>query len=142
MRRWLAKLAGKTGGDVVDAIAGTVDRFVRTADEKAAMRLVLARMAAERDALQIEVAKLEATGTWFQRGWRPSVGWTCALALAWHFVGAPFTIFGLEALGLAAPALPELEWAALSPILLGMLGLGALRTYEVTAAADGRSRRR
>lgn len=68
--------------------------------------------------MQMEVNKLEAANAnLFISGWRPFVGWVCGLGLASAFV---FPIFGVAA--------PSLE--VLLPILLGMLGLGGLRTYE------------
>ena len=140
--RWLSKLAGGAAGDVVDAVGSTIDRFVRTADERAATETILARMAADRDRLQLEVARVEARGDFYQRNWRPTVGWSCAAALAWTFVLEPFLRFGLTTAGVEVPELPVLDWAQLQPILLGMLGLGALRTYEKTSTLNARPRRR
>jgi hypothetical protein len=79
---------------------------------------------------QIEVNKIEAASTsWFVAGWRPSVGWVCSLAMLYHFIIAPLvqyllTIFGVQA------ALPEFDFSQLSTILMAMLGMAGLRTYE------------
>lgn len=73
----------------------------------------------------------------FVSGWRPAVGWTCVGALSWTFVVAPFTVFWLGVLKIQTPPLPVLDYATLSPILLGLLGLGGMRTYEkVKGVAD------
>lgn len=65
----------------------------------------------------------------FVAGWRPAVGWTCAAAFAWTFVLAPLIAYG-AALGGSHAALPSLDLSQLSPVLMGMLGLGGMRTLE------------
>ena len=66
----------------------------------------------------------------FVAGWRPFIGWTCGIALAWHFVLAPVTIFLCAYLGVVIPDLPTFDMGSLMTVLMGMLGLGGLRTYE------------
>jgi hypothetical protein len=65
----------------------------------------------------------------FVAGWRPFVGWVCGVSLLYHFLLSPlmvfiFTIAGTEVI------LPAFEFSQLSSILMGMLGLGGLRTFE------------
>lgn len=80
---------------------------------------------------QIEVNKAEAQhSNLFIAGWRPAVGWICASALGYTFVLQPFLIFILLALGVSLPPLPVLDWSSLSIVLTGMLGLGAMRSFE------------
>jgi len=57
------------------------------------------------------------------------VGWICAVALGYHFILSPIlaTILALSGYTIT---LPEFEFAQLSTILMGMLGLGGLRTFE------------
>lgn len=79
---------------------------------------------------QIEVNKVEAASTdIFTSGWRPFVGWTCGAAFAYKFVLAPFIVLGLTAAGHPI-SLPVLDFTEMSTILLGMLGLGSMRTVE------------
>lgn len=79
---------------------------------------------------QIEVNKVEAANaSVYVSGWRPAVGWTCAAAFAYKFVLAPFIVLGLTAAGHAI-SLPVLDFTEMSTILLGMLGLGGMRTVE------------
>ena len=68
----------------------------------------------------------------FVAGWRPFVGWTCGVALAWHFVGQPLAVFVIAIAGVETPPLPVFEMESLLTVLLGMLGLGGLRTFEKT----------
>lgn len=79
---------------------------------------------------QLEVNKAEAGNeSLFVAGWRPAIGWTCALAFCWTFVLAPLVAYG-AALGGYAGKLPSMDLSQLTPVLLGMLGLGGMRTYE------------
>lgn len=79
---------------------------------------------------QMEVNKVEAASTdVFTSGWRPFVGWTCGAAFAYKFVLAPFIVLGLTAAGHPI-SLPVLDFTEMSTILLGMLGLGGMRTVE------------
>jgi hypothetical protein len=120
---------------LIGPVAGLLDKFVEDKDQKNALAHEIATMA-ERQAhesvmAQIEVNKAEAaSASLFKGGWRPAVGWVCALALFYHFILQPVLLFGVAVAGLEMPALPEFDMASLMPILLGMLGLGGLRTVE------------
>ena len=79
---------------------------------------------------QIELNKQEAAHkNIFVAGWRPFVGWICGIALAYHFILSPIIETILIASGITMD-LPSFEFSQLSSILMGMLGLGGLRTYE------------
>lgn len=84
------------------------------------------------DRNQAEVNKVEAASdNLFKSGWRPAVGWVCVLALASQYFFVPLlTWVAANELGWSAP--PEMDWSELLTLLLGMLGLGAYRTYEKT----------
>lgn len=73
---------------------------------------------------QIEVNKAEAeNANWFVSGWRPGAGWVCVAAMANNFLIVPYAIaVGIE--------VPTLELGEMMPVLLGMLGLGGMRSYE------------
>lgn len=88
---------------------------------------------------QTDVNKIEAaSSSLFVSGWRPAIGWVCAASLATQFIGAPALAFTSSLVGAAfgwhipAPPVPP-EWTQLTPILMGMLGLGAMRTVEKKA---------
>jgi hypothetical protein len=84
----------------------------------------------EANLAQVEVNKVEAASqNMFVAGWRPFVGWTCGVALLYHFLLLPLLHFILKASGVEVD-LPEFDFSHLSTILMGMLGLGSLRTYE------------
>ena len=112
-----------------------LDKVIPDADKKQELAQQIATMAeehAQQLALaQIEVNKAEAASTSiFKGGWRPFIGWTCGVAFAYHFVVQPVLVFALAAQGGAVPDLPALDMESLMTVLMGMLGLGGLRTYE------------
>ena len=113
---------------IIDKIVPDKDQAAKLAHEIATMS---EKMANEQMLAQIEVNKAEAaSGSLFKGGWRPAIGWICGLALFWSFILQPFLVFFLLVFGVDLPPLPEVGTADLMPILLGMLGLGGLRSYE------------
>lgn len=80
---------------------------------------------------QIRVNQQEAAhDSIFVAGWRPFIGWVCGAALAWQFIGLQLALFISRLYKFDLGPLPQFDYASLSPILLGMLGLGAMRSYE------------
>ena len=121
--------------DLISPIADVIGKVVPDTDKARELAHEISTMAetqAHTIALaQIEVNKAEAmSGSVFSGGWRPFVGWTCGLALAYHFVGQPIIIFAVAMFGLEIPPLPEFDMGSLLTVLMGMLGLGGLRTFE------------
>lgn len=92
---------------------------------------------------QIKVNVVEATNTnWFVAGWRPFIGWICGVALAYTYILLPFLqflvfTFGTTTMINTLARLPKLELSDLMPILIGMLGLGVMRTYEKSKGVEG-----
>ena len=112
-----------------------IGKFIEDKDTKNKLAHDIATMAEkhaqELAKSQIEVNKMEAqSGHWFVASWRPFVGWTCGVALAWHFVLAPFIMFFSAYFGVELPKLPTFDMESLLTVLMGMLGLGGLRTFE------------
>ena len=80
---------------------------------------------------QLEINKVEAAhGSIFVAGWRPAIGWICGVALAWNFILQPMLNWGAFMFNVDLTDLPTLDTGELMTVLLGMLGLGGLRTYE------------
>lgn len=79
---------------------------------------------------QLDVNKVEAANpSVFVSGWRPAIGWVCGAACAWNWVGLPVAKAGLMLAGNDLAMAPA-DISEMMPILLGMLGLGGLRSYE------------
>lgn len=120
---------------LIGPVTGLLDKFIEDKDAKNAMAHEIATMAEkaahEAAMAQIEVNKAEAQHkSLFVSGWRPSVGWICSIAMGYHFVLQPVIVFAATAAGATLPDLPEFDMDSLMTVLLGMLGLGGLRTYE------------
>jgi len=120
---------------LVGPVSGLLDKFIEDKDQKAALAHEIATMsqkhAQELSIAQIEVNKAEAaSGSIFKGGWRPAVGWVCAIAFAYHFIIKDLIIFGCSFAGIDVPELPEFDMGTLLTVLGGMLGIGGLRTYE------------
>lgn len=92
----------------------------------------LAELAAETDLLkgQMAINQEEAKSeNLFVSGWRPAVGWVCVAAFAAKYIGGP-TLFVLSQYFGFSIILPPIDMTEMLPILLGMLGLGTLRSME------------
>ena len=67
----------------------------------------------------------------FVSGWRPSIGWICSFALGYNFILYPIVKFvAVTYGGFDVTTLPQLDSGELMTVLLGMLGLGGMRSYE------------
>ena len=122
-------------GQLIGPVTGLLDKFIEDKDQKNALAHEIATMsekhAQELAKGQLEINKAEAaSGSIFKGGWRPFIGWVCGFAFAYHFILQPILIFGTAAAGVQLPPLPEFDMSQLMPVLLGMLGLGGLRTVE------------
>lgn len=120
---------------LIGPVTGLLDKFIEDKDQKNALAHEVATMAEkaahEAAMAQVSVNREEAKHrSIFVSGWRPFIGWTCGVALAYHFVLAPFILFGVSVAGVEIPELPTFDMDSLMTVLLGMLGLGGLRTYE------------
>lgn len=120
---------------LIGPVTGLLDKFIEDKDQKNKLAHEIATMAEkqmhEANMGQIEINKAEAQHrSIFVAGWRPFLGWGLSFAMIWHFVLAPITIFGFSYAGVEAPELPAFDMDSLMTVLLGMLGLGGLRTVE------------
>ena len=119
---------------LLPVVGDVLDRFFPNKEEKErAEREIAAKLTehlAKIDLAQLEVNKAEAASrNIFVAGWRPFVGWTCGMALAYTYVVQPILVFGLAHYGYWVD-LPPLDLSTMMPVLLGMLGLGGLRSFE------------
>ena len=119
---------------LIGPVTGLLDKFIEDKDQKARLAHDLATMAEkhaqEISKAQLEVNKVEAGhASLFVSGWRPAVGWVCVLGMAGNFMVIPFTNFVLALLEIDV-TIPLIDTATMMPVLMGMLGLGGLRSYE------------
>jgi hypothetical protein len=123
---------------LVGPIAALLDKVIPDKDARELMAHEIAVMVEvqtfELAKAQVEVNRQEAAHkSLFVAGWRPAIGWICGTALAWNFVIQPLLLWAAWVFPEYAPDIstaPKLESDELMTVLLGMLGLGGLRTYE------------
>ena len=108
--------AGGFATDIREAINGT------EIDQNNALELIK---------VQGELTKIEAQHrTVFVAGWRPFIGWICGIALLYNFIIRDLMVWAMSIWSPEITPPPALQMEHLMTVLLGMLGLGGLRTYE------------
>jgi len=119
---------------LINPISTLLDKVIPDKDLKEQLAHDIATMA-ERHShdiikAQIEVNKTEAAHkSLFVSGWRPAVGWTCCLGLAGNFLIIPLSNFVMALAG-SDIVIPLIDVSTMMPVLMGMLGLGTMRTVE------------
>ena len=117
---------------LINPVSKIVNKFVKDKDLQAKLDHELKTLFHEANLAQIDLLKEDAKSTnWFQNSWRPFVGWTCGVAMAYHFVIQPLLLTILTATGIVVE-LPDFDFAQLSTILMAMLGMSGLRSFEKT----------
>jgi len=112
---------------LISPVAGLLDKFIEDKDQRNALAHEISTMA-ERHAQdlakgQLEVNKVEAASkSLFVAGWRPAVGWSCCFALVYSTILSPILSIWFT--------VPPVDSSLLTTVLMGMLGLGALRSAE------------
>jgi hypothetical protein len=120
---------------VLPSVMEVAGRFLPEDKEKraAAEREIEAQLTthlAQIDLAQLDINKTEAAHrSVFVSGWRPAVGWCCVTAMSLNFVVFPLASFVLAQTGHLVK-LPTLDMSEMMPVLMGLLGLGGLRTVE------------
>ena len=123
MFNWLQ--AGKSIATPIDAIGNAIDKIFTTDEERMAGQAILNKIALQPSILNAELNKVEAQHrSVFVAGWRPAVGWICALGIAFAFIVNPL----LERFYGGPPINVPLDM--ILELVLAMLGMGALRTFE------------
>lgn len=100
----------------------------KTEQEKAELSLIVATVQGQMATNQAEAQHPSV----FVSGWRPAIGWVCGGACAWNWIGLPIAQAGMTIAGYEV-VLDQADLTEMLPILMGMLGLGGLRTYEKIA---------
>ena len=112
---------------LISPVSNLLERFIPDADTKQKLAHEIAtlsdRHAQELAVAQIKLNTAEAKGNWFQSSWRPATGWVCVLGFAVNFLISPLAAgFGID--------IPQADTSVMMPVLMGMLGLGTMRSAE------------
>lgn len=137
----LASILGANLGDAFKEIMSVfkVDptTALQTQEKLQEIQLGLQGKLVDQITAQIQVNQAEATSTnLFVAGWRPWCGWVCGIGLFFQFVVGPIGTW-IAALAKHPVVFPTLDMGTLLTLLLGMLGLGGMRTYEKIQGAPG-----
>jgi hypothetical protein len=119
---------------VFSTISTVLDRVIPDKNKRAEAEEQLQTLLTSQDFQiaieQIKVNAIEAqSDSFFKSGWRPSVGWICSIAFGLHFVVFPILNWLLMLCG-QSPILVPFQMDTLLTVLLGLLGMGTLRTVE------------
>lgn len=127
--------------EFIPLIGGLLDKIIPDPEARAKAKLELIKeenanalqelqLAIQADQNQTDINKIEAASSnLFVSGWRPWIGWVCGFAFAYHFILQPLLAFAMASFGHKVD-LPVFDMGALFTVLMGMLGLGSMRTYE------------
>jgi hypothetical protein len=119
----------------IDLLGKVIDRVLpnKVEADKAKAELLVMQTKGELDQLvgQLDINKIEAGHqSVFVAGWRPFIGWVCGIALAYAALFEPIMRF-VAKVGFAYNGeFPVIDHDITMQVLLGLLGLGAYRTYE------------
>ena len=125
-------------GGTVKAVAGVIDELHTSEEEKLQLKARFAEIESKLKEKQMEINLADAKSTaggisgMLQRSWRPLIGMSCALAIFWEFVLSKFILFICGLFQYEVLNIPELDMGTLMPLVMSLLGMGALRTFEKT----------
>jgi hypothetical protein len=117
---------------IAEVANNVLDKFVQDKDLKEQLSHDLQKELISLDKAQISLNAEEAkNGNWFVSGWRPFIGYTCGIALCVHYIVLPTAtwIAVVNGVDLKLEAL-EFDFSQLTTILLSLLGMSSLRTFE------------
>lgn len=120
---------------VLPNILGIIDKTLpdkaQAALAKQKIELELVTAANEVNKAQAEINKTEAAhrSIWVS-GWRPAIGWTCSLGVFWAFLGNPLATWIAVVMGVPHFLLPEIPMDMLFELVMAMLGLAGLRSFD------------
>ena len=130
---------------IISGVGGIIDDLVTTDEERLQIALKDRQIEATLMQGQAQVNATEAEhASIFVAGWRPFIGWVGGFGLLYQFVVYPLLVWawsffaaqGWIPAGIASP--PVLDFAELMPLILGMLGVGTMRSYDKTKGTDTR----
>jgi hypothetical protein len=125
---------------LIGPVSAILDKAIPDKDLKEKLAHEIATMAErhthEQVQAQLEINKAEAAHeNLFVAGWRPACGWVCVFGMAGNFLVIPLANMTLE-LFETGVEVPMIDLSTMLPVLMGMLGLGGLRTFEKVKGAQ------
>jgi len=120
---------------LIGPVSGLLDKVITDKDQAAKLAHEIATMgekhAQEQIMAQLEILKADAQGNWFQASWRPLIGWICGISLGINYMIAPIAMgFGV--------VIPQADMSVMMPLLLGMLGISGMRSFDKLNKTDSK----
>ena len=126
------------GGGLVGSVGKILDELHTSDEEKSNAKIKLQALENQLNLKQMDIniadAKSTATGIGgiMQRSWRPLIGMSCALAIFWEFVLKQFLMFIIAIFEIETLPLPSLDMSVLMPLVVSLLGMAGLRSFDKT----------
>jgi len=133
MLSFLGNAVGGGGGigSAIGAIGGVIDELHTSQEEKDKAKIDLEELRQKPHLMQAMTNLYEAQHrSFFVAGGRPFILWTCGVAFAFNFVLLPLMTFFASLAGYADKIPPPLDMATMMPVLMGILGLGGMRSFD------------
>jgi len=124
------------GGSLVETVGKVIDSVHVSDEERGKIKIRLQELENEINAKQIEVNIADAQSTAtdisgiLQRSWRPLIGFSAAISIFWEFVLKNFIMFFLAVFEVQTQPLPSMDMEQLMPLVMALLGMAGLRTFE------------
>jgi hypothetical protein len=138
----VTSVAGSVTSGVFGVIGKVIDRMFPDPAQAAEAKLQMLRMQQEGEFkeidsnLQLALGQMRineaeaASGSAYSAGWRPTVGYIGCISLGWNFIGYPIANYVIAVMKLGVSPPPMLDTGPLLTIMMGMLGIGVMRTWE------------
>lgn len=129
-------------GSIADFAGKVIDKIFPDKDAAEKAKLELFKLQQEGALKELEAefqlklqqlvinAEEAKNGSVFVSGWRPFVGWVCGSALAYNYILMPFIAWTVKNFYPSSPPIPALDMGELMTLLIGMLGIGAMRSWD------------
>lgn len=130
----MASVVNVDVGGVVDGLFSGLDKLFTSDEEREQAKLALQVELQKPHMQQAMVTLAEANHpNWFVAGWRPAIGWVCGTCLLYHWLLKDFITIGMIWAGASKATidlLPIIDAGEITALVLALLGMGGLRTYE------------
>jgi hypothetical protein len=118
-------------GSIIESVGKVAGDLITTDKEKMQLEIENRKLDQAIDLAQIEVNKIEAaSSSLFTSGWRPYIGWGCGTAFLYSAMFEPIMRFVAQVIFDYKGPFPQLDTNLTMQVLLGMLGLAGMRSYE------------
>lgn len=118
-----------------------LDKWIPDAKDRLEADLLVTNQMHALAMAQIELNKVEASNNnLFVSGWRPAVGWVCVASFFYAVIGNDLLNYAFTLLSMftnkALPVFPEPDTVMTMELLLVLLGVGAMRSYDKKQATS------